>query len=49
MLATAGGKTLTMASMLEKLYQKSKQDTWKALIIVPDLGLVNQTFDDFTK
>jgi len=49
MLATAGGKTLTMASMLEQIYQKVNQDTWKVLIIVPDLGLVNQTYEDFTK
>ena len=49
MLATAGGKTLAMASMLERIYQKIHKDTWKVLIIVPDLGLVNQTFDDFTK
>ena len=49
MLATAGGKTLAMASMLERAYQKPQQETWKVLIVVPDLGLVNQTFDDFSK
>jgi len=49
MLATAGGKTLAMASMLERTYQKTQQETWKVLIVVPDLGLVNQTFDDFSK
>ena len=49
MLATAGGKTLTMASMLERTYQKTNKETWKVLIVVPDLGLVNQTFDDFSK
>ena len=38
MLATAGGKTLTMASMLEQIYQKVNQDTWKVLIIVPEIG-----------
>jgi|TARA_R100000152_G_scaffold20722_1_gene15590 superfamily II DNA or RNA helicase len=47
MLATAGGKTLTMANLLERGYAESKQDTWKVLVIVPDLGLVNQTFSDF--
>ena len=47
-LATAGGKTLTMANLLERIYQTSQnKETWKALIIVPDLGLVNQTFADF--
>ena len=49
MLATAGGKTLAMASMLERTYQEVNKDTWKVLVIVPDLGLVNQTFDDFKK
>ena len=47
MLATAGGKTLTMANLLERGYAKSNKDTWKVLVIVPDLGLVNQTFSDF--
>ena len=47
-LATAGGKTLTFASLLETLYQNTqKKQTWKALIIVPDLGLVTQTYTDF--
>lgn len=46
-LATAGGKTLTMANLLERIYQSvDNKETWKALIIVPDLGLVNQTFKD---
>ena len=44
-LATAGGKTLTMASLIESIYRKSQQ--LKCLIVVPDLGLVNQTFSDF--
>ena len=47
MLATAGGKTLTMANLLERGYAKSNKDTWKVLVIVPDLGLVNQTYSDF--
>jgi len=47
-LATAGGKTLTMANLLERIYKSAKnKETWKALIIVPDLGLVNQTHSDF--
>lgn len=45
-LATAGGKTLTMASLLEYYYQNVNK-FFKALIIVPDLGLVNQTHKDF--
>lgn len=49
-LATAGGKTLTMANLLESIYKShTNPDIWKVLIIVPDLGLVNQTFNDFTK
>ena len=45
-LATAGGKTLTMASLLE-FYYKNYSKNFKCLIIVPDLGLVNQTNGDF--
>jgi len=45
-LATAGGKTLTMASLLEFYYQNINK-FFKGLIIVPDLGLVNQTHKDF--
>lgn len=50
LLATAGGKTLTFATLLENIYRHvDKKDTWKVLVIVPDLGLVNQTYDDFVK
>jgi len=45
-LATAGGKTLTMAGLLE-FYYKNYSRNFKCLIIVPDLGLVNQTKGDF--
>jgi superfamily II DNA or RNA helicase len=45
-LATAGGKTLTMAGLLEYYYQNFSKN-FKCLIIVPDLGLVNQTKGDF--
>lgn len=45
-LATAGGKTLTMAGLLEFYYQNYSKN-FKGLIIVPDLGLVNQTTSDF--
>jgi len=44
-LATAGGKTLTIASLIESIYKTDK--TIKCLIIVPDLMLVNQTYEDF--
>lgn len=45
-LGTGGGKTLTIASLLTSVYLKSP-DTFKCLLIVPDLTLVNQTFNDF--
>lgn len=44
-LATAGGKTLTMASLLSNVWNMNKD--FKCLIIVPDLGLVEQTSKDF--
>jgi superfamily II DNA or RNA helicase len=44
-LATAGGKTLTAASILSKLHETFSN--FKCLYIVPDLGLVEQTFNDF--
>jgi len=49
-LATAGGKTLVMANLLERLYKATKdKPTWKVLLMVPDLGLVNETYNDFKK
>ena len=45
-LATAGGKTLAMASLLE-FYYKNYSKNFRCLIIVPDLGLANQTKNDF--
>lgn len=49
-LATAGGKTLTFAALLQSIYNTTpNKTTWKVLVLVPDLGLVNQTYDDFTK
>lgn len=45
-LATAGGKTLTMATLIENVVRNSKEPV-KTLIIVPDIGLVNQTYSDF--
>jgi len=47
-LATAGGKTLTMASLLEYYFQNVNK-FFTGLIIVPDLGLVNQTHGDFNE
>jgi superfamily II DNA or RNA helicase len=45
-LATAGGKTLTAASLLSKLYEIYDKN-FSVLYIVPDLGLVEQTYNDF--
>ena len=44
-LATAGGKTLIMASLLSNFFHM--KNNFKCLLIVPDLGLVEQTFKDF--
>lgn len=44
-LATAGGKTLIMASLLSNFFYFNKK--FKCLLIVPDLGLVTQTYNDF--
>jgi len=44
-LATAGGKTLTIATLLESIYKNDP--SFKCAVIVPDLGLVEQTFSDF--
>jgi len=45
-LATAGGKTLTAAALLTKLFLL-KGSKFKCLYIVPDLSLAEQTFKDF--
>lgn len=45
-LATAGGKTLTAASLLTKIYQSIPK--FKCLYIVPDLSLAEQTSKDFS-
>jgi superfamily II DNA or RNA helicase len=50
-LATAGGKTLTSASLLAKIYSlytsNFNKQNFKCLFIVPDRGLVSQTYQDF--
>ena len=50
-LATAGGKTLTSASLLTKIYSiyisSFNKQTFKCLFIVPDRGLAEQTSKDF--
>lgn len=44
-LATAGGKTLTIASLVQTVFDNNR--SMKCLLLVPDLGLVNQTYSDF--
>lgn len=47
-LATAGGKTLTMASLIQRVYDNYRvPGKFKCLVLVPDIGLVNQTYGDF--
>jgi superfamily II DNA or RNA helicase len=50
-LATAGGKTLTSASLISKIYQlymsSYNKQNFKCLFIVPDRGLASQTYQDF--
>jgi superfamily II DNA or RNA helicase len=44
-LATAGGKTLVMASLLSKIFTLNA--SFKACLIVPNRSLVEQTYTDF--
>ena len=46
-LATGGGKTLIIANLVYAALHHI-EPTEKILIVVPDLGLVSQTFKDFT-
>jgi superfamily II DNA or RNA helicase len=45
-MGTGAGKTLTICSILMSAFLQRK-DSFKCLVIVPDLTLVNQTFSDF--
>ena len=47
-LGTGAGKTLTTAALIENYFQNcSDKDTFKCIVLVPDLGLVSQTYDEF--
>lgn len=47
-LATAGGKTLTTACLIESIYKKCNDiNNFKGMVIVPTLNLVHQTYKDF--
>jgi superfamily II DNA or RNA helicase len=48
-LGTGGGKTLTIATLIVSAYKQhaSCYGEFKCLVVVPDIGLVQQTYDDF--
>ena len=47
-LGTGAGKTFTTAALIENYFRDSKdKDTFKCIMLVPDLGLVSQTYDEF--
>ena len=49
-VGTGGGKTLITSTLIENFYQQSQnKKNFKCLMIVPDLGLVRQTYDEFNK
>jgi superfamily II DNA or RNA helicase len=48
-LATAGGKTLTMSSLVESIYKQYDKNNFHGIIIVPDRGLVEQTYNKINK
>lgn len=48
-LPTATGKTLTMASLIKTILSENEFDSKHVLVVVPDIGLVNQTYADFVK
>lgn len=48
-LGTGAGKTLTTAALIENYYRNSNnKDTFKCIVLVPDLGLVTQTYKEFS-
>lgn len=49
-LGTGAGKTLTTAALIETFYKNApRASTFKCLMIVPDIGLVEQTYNEFLK
>jgi superfamily II DNA or RNA helicase len=48
LMGTGAGKTLMIASLIENFYLHSNNiKKFKCLVIVPDIGLVTQTYEDF--
>jgi superfamily II DNA or RNA helicase len=48
LVATGGGKSLIISTMVETLYHKLSKNI-KILIVVPRLGLITQMYNDFKK
>lgn len=49
-LGTGGGKTLTIATLIYNKYiNHPSPDMFKCLLLVPDRGLVQQTYNDFNE
>ena len=49
-LGTGAGKTLTTAALIENYFRTCPdKDTFKCIVLVPDLGLVTQTYDEISK
>lgn len=49
-VGTGGGKTLMCASLIESYYQNCEdKGNFKCLIVVPNIGLVSQTYKDFNE
>jgi superfamily II DNA or RNA helicase len=47
-VGTGGGKTLICASLIQSYYEACEyKDSFKCLLIVPNIGLVAQTYKDF--
>jgi len=47
-LGTGAGKTFTTAALIENYFRYSPDpDTFKCIMLVPDLGLVQQTYEEF--
>jgi superfamily II DNA or RNA helicase len=48
LMGTGAGKTLATAALIENYYlNATNKNAFKCLVVVPDLGLVTQTFNDF--
>ena len=47
LVGTGGGKSLIIATLLETLY-KNDGESFKAMLVVPNLSLIEQMTDDFT-